>query len=194
MRIGEIKRKTAETDIVVKVNIDGSGKRDIKTGVGFFDHVLESFTKHGLFDIDAFCKGDTWVDAHHSVEDVGIALGEAFLAAMGDKKGIRRFAHSILPMDEALVMASVDISGRPYIAYDIDFRDPTTGGFDACLLEEFLRAFAFGAKVTLHVKKLAGTNTHHIIECAMKAVARAMMDALTIDPRVTGVPSTKGSL
>ncbi len=194
MRKGKIARKTGETDIVVEVNIDGSGLYELDSGLPFFDHMLTMLAKHGLMDLTIACKGDTEVDGHHSVEDIGIALGEAFKAALGDKAGICRYATQHLPMDEALVMVSLDISGRPFLVYDVEFQTERTGDFEACLLEEFLRGFAFAAGITLHVQKVYGGNTHHIIEAVMKGLARALDQATKLDPRVQGIPSTKGAL
>ena len=194
MRISHVQRQTYETDIRIQLNLDGAGSYEINSGVPFFDHMLEAFSKHGLFDLTLTCKGDIHIDDHHTVEDIGIALGEAFLRALGDKAGIVRFSHAVLPMDEALVLASIDISGRPFLSYDIVFETPITGSFDACLFEEFLRGFVFAAGITLHIKQLDGTNTHHLLECAIKVLARALDAATRLDPRVEGIPSTKGIL
>lgn len=194
MRIGEFSRKTGETDITVKINLDGTGRYTLESGVPFFDHMLTMLAKHGLMDLEIACKGDTEVDDHHTIEDLGITLGEALKRALGDKAGICRYATQFLPMDEALVMVSLDISGRPYLSYDVEFFTERTGNFEACLLEEFLRGFAFAAGITLHVKKIDGRNTHHIIEAVMKALARALDQATQVDPRVQGIPSTKGAL
>ena len=170
MRIGEFSRKTGETDITVIINLDGTGRYTLESGVPFFDHMLTMLAKHGLMDLEIACKGDTEVDDHHTIEDLGITLGEALKRALGDKAGICRYATQFLPMDEALVMVSLDISGRPYLSYDVEFFTERTGNFEACLLEEFLRGFAFAAGITLHVKKIDGRNTHHIIEAVMKAL------------------------
>ena len=194
MRIGEFSRKTGETDITVKINLDGTGRYTLESGVPFFDHMLTMLAKHGLMDLEIACKGDTEVDDHHTIEDLGITLGEALKRALGDKAGICRYATQFLPMDEALVMVSLDISGRPYLSYDVEFFTERTGNFEAGLLEEFLRGFAFAAGITLHVKKIDGRNTHHIIEAVMKALARALDQATQVDPRVQGIPSTKGAL
>lgn len=195
MRNAKIQRKTAETNIEIELNLDGSGKYQIDTGIPFFDHMLNLFSKHGLFDINIKCEGDIEVDYHHTVEDTGIALGQAFLAALGDKAGIRRYSSKIIPMDEALVLAAIDISGRPFLAYDVNFAAMYTGNFDAQLAEEFLRAFAVAAGITMHVKMLAGVNTHHILECIFKCLAVALDEAVQIDVRKGGaVPSTKGVL
>jgi len=194
MRNAQIVRTTGETDIEVLFELDGQGDYQIDTGIPFFDHMLCLFAKHGLFDLEISCKGDIEVDFHHSVEDVGIALGQAFLKAMGDKEGIRRYASKILAMDEALLLVSLDISARPYLAYDVTYQTEKTGEFDAQLAEEFLRAFAFNAGITLHVKMLSGVNTHHIIEAVFKALAKALDEATQIDGRIDGVLSTKGIL
>lgn len=193
-RIAEVSRKTGETDIVVKLDLDGSGACDISTGVPFFDHMLNAFGRHGLFDLTVRAQGDVEVDAHHTVEDVGIVLGEAFAQALGDKAGIARFADVAIPMDETLVMAAVDISGRGQAYCDLPISSPRVGDFDTELAVEFFYAFARDAKVTLHVRELAGANAHHIIEAAFKACGRAMRRACEFDGRVQGVPSTKGSL
>ena len=193
-RYAEAARKTGETDIAIKLNLDGSGVCDISTGVPFFDHILNAFGRHGLFDLEVKAKGDVEVDAHHTVEDVGIVLGEAFARALGDKAGIARFADVAIPMDETLVMAAVDISGRGQAYCELPIPADRVGDFDTELAVEFFYAFARDAKVTLHVRELAGSNSHHIIEAAFKAAGRAMRRACEFDPRVKGVPSTKGSL
>jgi imidazoleglycerol-phosphate dehydratase len=193
-RTATVTRTTNETDITVTLELDGSGAVDVATGVPFFDHLLEAFGRHGLFDLTVKAAGDLEIDAHHTVEDVGIVLGQAFAQALGDKRGITRFGSIALPMDEALVIGAVDISGRPYLAYDLPITIELIGTFDTTLAEEFFRAFAMNAGVTLHLKGLAGLNAHHVIEAAAKAAARALRAAVEIDPRVTGVPSTKGSL
>ncbi len=193
-RYAEVSRKTAETDIVVKLDLDGTGTCDISTGVPFFDHMLNAFGRHGLFDLEVRAVGDVCVDAHHTVEDVGIVLGEAFSRALGDKAGIARFADVAIAMDESLVMAAVDISGRGQAYCELPIPAPRVGDFDTELAVEFFYAFARDAKVTLHVRELAGSNSHHIIEAAFKAAGRAMRRACELDPRVKGVPSTKGSL
>ncbi len=193
-RSSEITRKTNETSIELKLCVDGDGKRQISTGIGFFDHMLDLFSKHGLFDISLLVKGDLSVDEHHTVEDTGLVLGEAFAAAAGDKSGICRYATQCLPMDEALVYASVDFSGRPYLKYDIECPDDTVGGINVQVFEEFFRAFAMSSKITLHIGMLSGSNSHHIIEAVFKATARAMRFALENDQRVSGIPSTKGVL
>lgn len=195
MRQAAITRKTAETDISLTLRLDGVGSSEIDTGVGFLDHMLTLFAKHGRFDLNVVCRGDVEVDDHHSAEDIGIALGEAFAEAMGDKRGIRRYGDTVLPMDEALVLTAVDFSGRAYLACGLDFRTEKIGTFDTELVEEFFRAFARSAAVTLHVKQLAGTNSHHIIEGAFKSFARSLKAAVRIDPDLAGeIPSTKGTL
>lgn len=195
MRTAEIKRKTAETDISLSLNIDGSGRSNIKTGAGFLDHMLTLFAKHSGFDLDVNCDGDTYVDYHHTAEDIGIALGNAFDNAIGDKKGIARYGNMILPMDESLVLSAVDISGRSYLVYDLEIPTQKVGDFDTELVEEFFRAFSANAKINLHIKKLAGSNSHHIIEGAFKSVARSLRAAVKIDPDFANdIPSTKGVL
>ncbi len=193
-RTAEVTRKTGETDIQIKLDLDGSGVCDIDTGVPFFDHMLNAFGRHGQFDLTVHAVGDVEVDAHHTVEDTGIVLGEAFCQALGDKAGITRFADSTIPMDETLVMAAVDISGRGQAYCDLPLPTERVGAFDTELAVEFFYAFARDAKLTLHVRELAGENSHHIIEAAFKATGRAMRFACEMDPRVKGVPSTKGTL
>ena len=193
-RSAEVARKTGETDIVVKLDLDGTGACDIATGVPFFDHMLNAFGRHGLFDLTVRAAGDVGVDAHHTVEDTGIVLGRAFCEALGDKAGIRRFADAAIAMDETLVQGAVDISGRGQAYCDLPVPTQKVGDFDTELAVEFFYAFARDAKVTLHVRELAGGNSHHIIEAAFKAVGRTMRFACELDPRVHGVPSTKGSL
>lgn len=194
MRRKEIARKTAETTIQMDFNIDGSGATDIQTGVGFFDHMLTAFTKHGLFDLTVHCDGDTEVDQHHSVEDIGIVLGQAFNESIGTKEGINRFATAYVPMDEALASASIDISGRSFIVFNVEGLKDKVGDFDTELVEEFFLAFVSHAKVTLHINLQYGKNSHHIIEAIFKAFGRALNEASTINPNVKGVPSTKGML
>ena len=195
MRNAEIKRKTNETDIVLHLELDGTGKGSISTGVGFLDHMLTLFAKHGRFDLDVNCSGDTYVDDHHTVEDIGIALGEAFSGALGDKSGIRRYGDCILPMDEALILSAVDISGRAHISYEADIPSCKVGTFDTELAEEFWAAFARASKITLHLRQLAGRNSHHIIEGQFKSAARSLREAVSIDPDLAGeIPSTKGVL
>lgn len=193
-RKAEVARTTGETDITVKLELDGSGVCDIDTGVPFFDHMLNAFGRHGLFDLCVRAVGDVEVDAHHTVEDTGIVLGQAFAEALGDKAGITRFADCAIPMDETLVMAAVDISGRGQAYCDLPLPTERVGAFDTELAVEFFYAFARDARLTLHVRELAGENSHHIIEAAFKAVGRCMRYACECDPRVQGIPSTKGSL
>ena len=195
MRRSELARKTAETDIKLKLDLDGKGEGTISTGVGFLDHMLTLFARHGKFDLTVTCKGDTYVDDHHSVEDIGIVLGQAFGEALGDKKGIYRYGDIILPMDEALVLVSVDISGRGMLCYRAAFKTEKIGTFDTQLVEEFFIAFASNAGITLHIKQLDGRNSHHIAEAMFKAVGRVLRKAVDIDPKAQGeVPSTKGVL
>lgn len=193
-RTATVTRVTGETDITLTLSLDGSGICDINTGVPFFDHMLNAFGRHGLFDLKVEALGDTEVDAHHTVEDTGIVLGQAFAQALGDKAGIKRFADAVIPMDETLVMAAVDISGRGQAYCELPIASPRVGDFDTELAVEFFYAFARDAGVTLHVRELAGQNAHHIIEAAFKAAGRAMRFACEHDQRVRGVPSTKGSL
>ena len=195
MRTSRIIRKTAETDINLTLNLDGSGKSKVQTGCGFLDHMLTLFARHGRFDLDLTCVGDTYVDFHHTSEDVGIALGQAFSEAIGDKKGILRYGNMILPMDEALILSAVDISGRSYLAYGLEIPTQKVGDFDTELVEEFWLGFVRNAHITLHIKQMAGTNSHHIIEGAFKAVARVLSAALKINKdTVNEIPSTKGKL
>ncbi len=194
MRSAEIQRNTNETSIGLSLEIDGDGSRRINTGIGFFDHMLDLFAKHGLFDIDLNVSGDLHVDEHHTVEDAGIVLGEAFAQAVGDKAGICRYATQFVPMDEALAFASVDFSGRAFLQYSVECPDRTVGGIGSQIFEEFFRAFATSAKITLHIGVLYGSNTHHMIEAVFKAAARAIRFALEDDPRNSGIPSTKGVL
>ena len=194
-RVANITRKTGETDIALKLNLDGEGKSEINSGCGFLDHMLTLFAKHANYDLAVTCKGDTEVDYHHSVEDIGIALGKAFLEAVGEKRGIVRYGDIILPMDESLIMAAVDISGRAYLSADLHFITERVGDFDCELCEEFWLAFTREARLTLHIKQLAGKNAHHIIEGAFKSVARSSRQAVAIDEKFAGdVPSTKGVL
>lgn len=193
-RTATVHRTTGETDIVLSINLDGTGKVDVSTGVGFFDHMLIALGRHGLFDLTVRATGDYEVDDHHTVEDTGICLGMAFCEALGDKVGITRFSDVCVAMDEALVQAAIDISGRGQAYCDLPLRTQKVGTFDTELAVEFFYAFVREARLTLHVRELAGENSHHIIEAAFKAVARAMRFACEKDPRVTGVPSTKGSL
>jgi imidazoleglycerol-phosphate dehydratase len=195
MRSGEVKRRTNETDIAVSLVLDGTGKADIASGVGFFDHMLDLFARHSLIDLTVKVKGDTHIDDHHSVEDAGIALGEALKAALGDKKGIRRYADVHLPMDETLTRVAVDVSGRPFLVFRTEFKAQKIGSFDTELVREFFQAFAMNAGITLHVETLYGDNAHHVAESCFKGLARALRIALEVDPREGGrVPSTKGAL
>jgi imidazoleglycerol-phosphate dehydratase len=195
MRSGSIARRTAETDVSVSIDLDGTGRAEIGTGVGFLDHMLELFARHGLFDVTAKVTGDLHVDQHHTVEDCGIALGEAFRKALGDKSGITRYADISLPMDETLTRVALDISGRPFLVFRTQFPTPKIGEFDTELVREWFQAFAMNAGVTLHVETLYGDNSHHIAESCFKGLARALRAAVAKDPREAGrVPSTKGSL
>lgn len=195
MRNAQITRKTNETDITLSVGLDGTGRRDIKTGVGFFDHMLDQLARHALIDMEIRATGDLHIDDHHTVEDVGIALGQALAQAMGDKRGIRRYGSFHLAMDDALVRAALDLSGRPYLVWDVAFPTPKIGEFDTELVREFFQALSTHGGITLHVSKLAGINSHHIAEAAFKAVARALREALEPDPRsADAIPSTKGTL
>ena len=190
-----INRKTAETDITLSINLDGKGESNINTGVGFLDHMLTLFAKHGRFDLNVSCDGDTCVDDHHTVEDIGIALGEAFYEALGEKKGIIRYGSMILPMDESLILAAVDLSGRDYLGYELKIPTYKVGTFDTELVEEFFLGFVRNCKCNLHIRQLAGTNSHHIIEGSFKAVARALKEAVKVDKAFADeIPSTKGVL
>lgn len=194
-RTARIARTTKETDIELSIDLDGTGTTDIETGIGFFDHMLTAFGRHGLFDLSVRAKGDLEVDGHHTVEDIGIVAGQAFARALGDKCGIRRFGSIALPMDEALILAAVDISGRGQLFWEADVPAVMVGSFDATLAKEFFIAFAANAGVTLHIRELAGENTHHVIEGMFKAVARAMRQAVEADPRMgDALPTTKGAL
>ena len=195
MRQAEIARKTGETDIRIFLDLDGKGTCDIDTGVGFLDHMLELFGRHGRFDLQVHCKGDTRVDDHHSTEDIGIALGQAVDQALGDRKGIVRYGQMILPMDESLILTAVDLSGRGLLGYDLRIPTEKVGTFDTELTEEFFRAFAHNARCTLHIRQLAGSNSHHIIEGTFKSAARSLRAAVRLDPECAGeIPSTKGVL
>lgn len=195
MRIAEINRKTNETDISIFLDLDGNGKNEINTGCGFLDHMLTLFSLHGRFDLNIKCKGDTYVDDHHTVEDIGIALGNAFSKALGDKKGIIRYGNMLLPMDEALILSAVDISGRAGCYYENNIPASKVGTFDTELCEEFWNAFAQNCKATLHIRQLAGKNSHHIIEATFKSVARSLRLAVAIDEQYKNeIPSTKGVL
>jgi len=193
MRVSEIKRKTNETDVVLNLNLDGTGATDINTGCGFLDHMLTLFARHARFNLTVTCKGDTDVDYHHTTEDVAICLGKAIAEALGEKRGIARYADKVIPMDEALIMVAIDVSGRDYLGYALDIPSYRVGDFDTELCEEFFKAFVREAKITLHVRQLAGTNSHHIIEGAFKAFGRTLAEAVSIDSRFANeIPSTKG--
>lgn len=195
MRSAKITRKTAETDIAVEINLDGTGVYDNQTGVGFFDHMLDQLARHALIDMTVRATGDLHIDDHHTVEDVGIALGQALSQALGDKRGIRRYGSCLLPMDDALVRAALDLSGRPFMVWSLDLPTSKIGNFDTELVREFFNAFAMNGGITLHVEKLAGLNSHHIAEAAFKAVAQALRHAVETDPRkADAIPSTKGTL
>ena len=194
MRIGKINRATNETRVDVEINLDGAGKTEIDSGVGFFNHMLNLFAAHGQFDLKVICAGDLEVDAHHSIEDIGIALGKALKSALGDKRGITRYGTFFLPMDETLALVSLDISGRPFLVCEVGELAPLIGNFDTELVEEFLRAFAFNAGITLHVKIFYGKNSHHKVEAIFKALGHALRIAVAIDEKIQGVPSTKGIL
>lgn len=195
MREGRVDRKTAETDIQVRVALDGNGQCEIATGIGFFDHMLEQLGRHGLLDLEVTTKGDLHIDDHHTVEDVGIALGQAVREALGDKRGIQRYGHALAPMDEALTRVALDLSNRPVLVWRVDFPAEKIGGFDSELVREWFQAFAQNAGITLHVETFYGANAHHIAESCFKALARALRAAVEIDPRKADqVPSTKGAL
>ena len=193
-RSATLKRTTKETDIEISLDIDGAGEANVGSGIGFFDHMLILFAKHGLFSLSVKAQGDLVIDGHHTVEDIGIVLGQALAKATGDKAGIRRYGHVYVPMDEALVLVVVDFSGRPFLAFDAELGQGRIGEFDVELTEEFLRAVAVNAGLTLHVKLLSGKNRHHIVEAIFKALGRALSQSLERDPRVQGVPSSKGML
>ena len=193
-RIATIKRTTRETDVAVTLNLDGTGQGKIQTGVQFLDHMLMLLAKHGVFDLDILCKGDLGVDAHHSVEDIGICLGSALDRALGDKAGLIRFAHAYFPMDETLVRVVMDLSGRPYLVYNVKVERERVGELEADLIEEFWKAVVTHSRVNIHMELLYGRNTHHIFEAMFKAAARALNLATRVDPRIQGVPSTKGVL
>lgn len=193
MRISEINRKTNETDIKLRLSLDGTGDAVIKTGCGFLDHMLTLFASHGRFDLSVDCVGDTYVDFHHTVEDIGIALGTAFKEALGDKRGITRYGSMLLPMDEALILSAVDISGRSQLIYSLEIPSSRVGEFDTELCEEFFKAFVLNAGITLHLRQLSGANSHHIVEGAFKSVARSLKAAVRLDPEYADeIPSTKG--
>jgi imidazoleglycerol-phosphate dehydratase len=193
-RQGSVERKTRETDIRLRLDLDGGGQSRIATGIGFFDHMLTAFSTHGRFDLDLRCKGDLHVDAHHSVEDVGIALGQALREALGDKKGIVRFGHAYVPLDEALSRCVIDLSGRPYLHYDVTFKARKIGEMPTELFEDFFWALADHGRLNIHLEAIRGRNAHHIAETLFKSAARALSMAVARDPRVKGIPSTKGSL
>lgn len=193
-RIATVERKTKETDIAITLNLDGNGTSVIDTGIGFFDHMLEGFAKHGFFDLNCKVTGDLQVDGHHTVEDAGIVLGQAISQAVGDKKGIRRYGYFILPMDDALALCAVDLCGRPYLNFECEFTSPRVGYLDTELVKEFFYAVSYSAGMNLHIKMLSGSNNHHMIEAMFKAFAKALDQATGFDPRVTDVLSTKGSL
>ena len=193
-RTAKFTRKTAETNIELSINIDGTGKSNVDTGIGFFDHMLNSFARHGLFDLNIKVEGDLHVDCHHTIEDTGIVLGEAIKKALGTKKSIRRYGSLMLPMDETLVLCAIDLSGRPYLVYDADFKTDRVGYFDTEMAKEFFYAVSYSAGMNLHIKEMYGENAHHIIEAMFKAFARALDEATAIDTRVEGLPSTKGAL
>ncbi len=194
MRTASIKRKTSETDIAITLNLDGTGKADIETGIGFLDHMLKSFAKHGFFDLTVKVKGDLYVDCHHTIEDTGIVLGEAIKEALGDKKSIKRYGGMLLPMDETLVLCAIDLSGRPYLNFKGEFTTDRVGDFDTEMVREFFYAVSYSAGMNLHIKQLDGDNNHHIIEAMFKAFAKALDEAVSIDPRIIDVLSTKGAL
>lgn len=194
VRAALIKRKTKETDIELSLTLDGEGNADVDTGVGFFDHMLTHIARHGILDLQVKARGDLHIDAHHTVEDVGICLGKAFLEAIGEGVGLTRYGHAVVPMDEALAEAAVDFSGRPFLAFEADLPLGSVGEFDVELTEEFMRALAMNSRMTLHIILRQGTNAHHCIEAIFKAVARALRQAVSLDDRVQGVPSTKGML
>lgn len=193
-RIANIQRKTKETDISARLNIDGTGSSTINTGIGFFNHMLDGFAKHGFFDLTLNCEGDLAVDCHHTIEDCGIVLGNAVKKAIGDKKGIKRFGSCILPMDETLVLCAIDLSGRPYLVFDGEFTTDRVGYMDTEMVKEFFYAISYSAEMNLHIKVLNSGNNHHMIEAMFKSFARALDEATTLDPRITDVMSTKGSL
>ena len=195
MRRATIKRATTETRIRVTVDLDGTGKYNVHTGVGFFDHMLEQLARHAMMDLEVNAEGDLHIDDHHTVEDTGIAIGQAILEALGDKRGITRYGSCLLPMDDTLVRAALDLSGRPYLVWKVDFTAPAIGKFDTELVREFFQALSTHGQITLHVERIDGLNSHHIAEAAFKAVARSLRDAFTADPRMANtIPSTKGSL
>ena len=194
-RSGEISRVTKETDVFVQIDIDGSGKCDVSTGIGFLDHMIQQLSSHGLFDIKVSANGDTHVDDHHTNEDIGIAIGQALSKALGDRSGIKRFGHFLAPLDEALIQVVVDCSGRPHLSFELDIPSQKVGNYDTELVKEFFAALSINSGLTLHIRQLAGTNTHHIVEASFKSFARALRMATEIDPRRSGqIPSSKGVL
>ena len=193
-RYAEINRNTKETQISMKFSVDGTGKSQIDTGIGFFDHMLEGFSKHGFFDLELKCDGDLNVDTHHTVEDCGIVLGQAIKEAIGDKKGIKRYGNFILPMDESLVLCAVDLCGRPYFSWDANFTAPQIGDLETEMIKEFFYAISYSASMNLHIKVLTPGNNHHMAEAMFKAFAKSLDEATTVDPRITDILSTKGSL
>lgn len=192
MRKAQIERNTSETKINISLNLDGTGQSSINTGIGFFDHMLDGFSRHGLFDLDVNIDGDLYVDGHHSIEDCGIVLGNAIKEAVGDKKGISRFGYFILPMDDALILCSIDLGGRPYFDFNYDFKVDKCGDMETDMVREFFYAVSYSAMMNIHIEVLRGINSHHIIEGIFKAFAKALDQATTIDPRIQGVASTKG--
>ena len=193
-RQGRCSRKTAETNIVISIDLDGSGKAEIKTGIGFFDHMLKLFAKHGFFDLTVIAEGDLEVDCHHTIEDTGILLGETIKKALGNKEGIARYGSCILPMDETLILSAIDLSGRPHLSFEANFTVDSVGSFDTEMVREFFYALSYSCGMNLHIRQLAGVNNHHIIEGIFKSVARSLDQATAIDPRVNGVLSTKETL
>ncbi len=193
-RTATINRKNSETDISLYLNLDGKGNADVDTGIGFFDHMLKSFAKHGLFDLKVRVQGDLIVDCHHTIEDVGIVLGEAIKKALGDKVGIKRYGNFFLPMDETLILCAIDLSNRPYLVFESEFKSDSVGYFDTQMVKEFFYAISYSASMNLHLKKMWGENDHHIIEAMFKAFAKALDEAVSKDSRITNVLSTKGSL
>jgi imidazoleglycerol-phosphate dehydratase len=194
MRTSKVSRKTKETDIAIELSLEGTGKNDISTGIGFFDHMLDGFGRHGLFDLSVHANGDLEVDGHHTVEDTGIVLGTAIAKAIGDKTGIKRFGSCIIPMDEVLVLCAIDLSGRPYFAFDAEFGSDRIGDLDSSLVREFFYAISYTAGMNLHIKVLTPGNDHHMAEAIFKAFGRALDEAVSIDPRIEGTLSTKGTL
>lgn len=193
-RITSITRTTKETDIALTINLDGSGKASVHTGIGFFDHMLNSFARHGFFDLEVQVQGDLEVDCHHTIEDVGIVLGQAIKQALGDKKSIKRYGNFLLPMDETLILCAIDLSGRPYLVFDAHFTSPRVGGFDTEMAKEFFYAVSYSLGMNLHIKQISGENNHHLLEAMFKAFAKSLDEATQVDPRIIDVLSTKGSL